>query len=524
MDFAVRDPRTAIPVGLWAPLAPRLASVDSTRVCLIQCMPPYDVGASMDAVAADISSRSSSCEVEYFNRRDFMIDDPDERVSVVERADAAVLFVGPSATSLAVHWHYGAELERAGLPVSLVVPAPLKPGADREAAVRVIPVRWTLAPESRDDSDGLRAMSAAVLAHLLDPLTPEESTAKTVTQPSEDYVRSTSAAEAHAALLDQGLTDGLPVILPTDERVEAMLAGTSRGAGEIVCEMLRPEGVATSVEKVAVNAVMAGARPEHLPIILAAASLYGDVQLESMTRSVNGFGFTHLINGPLAGELGVEAGTNATGHGNPINNVISRAISLILRNCGHQRFGVTSAPAMGNPLGVGVFAENEPQSPWEPLHTTLGFPPAANAVSLFAGGHRVVGNFNFSDLDAVVGELQRFDMSTGALLLVSAKRAAELADRGMSRTDVVDHLWTHATTTLGELRKSMSYGMVKLLIERGGDDPLWPKDHLDGPDDTVVRIYPRRGLIVAVVGSPLGSMMQLWSSTRLGTASVDVWR
>ncbi len=524
MDVAARNPRTPLPAGSGAPLAPRLGGLDATRVCLIHCMPPYDAGAVMDAVAAEISARSSSCQVEYFNRRDFMIDDPHERDAVVDRSDAAVLFVGPSATSLAVHWYYGAELERAGLPVSLVVPAPLTAGVEREASVRSIPLRWTLAPERHDDSERLRAMSASSLAHLVDPLTPEESAARTITRSSNDYLASGSADEVHAELLDQGMTDGLPVTLPTDERVEAMLAGTSRDADEIVCEMLRPEGVATSVEAVAINAVLAGARPEHLPVILAAASLYGDIQLESMTRSVNGFGFTHLINGPLARELGVEAGTNATGHGNPVNNVIGRAIALVVQNCGHQRFGVTSSPAMGNPLGVGVFAENERESPWEPLHTGLGFRPDDNAVSLFAGGHRMVGNFNFSDLDAVVGELQRFDMSTGALLLVSAKRAAELADRGLGRTDVVDHLWTHATTTLGALRASMSYNMVKVMIERGGDDPLWPRDHLDGRDDRVVQIYPRRGLMVAVVGSTLASMMQLWSSTRIGTASVDEWR
>ena len=524
MTDRARDPRTSYPVVDKCALSARLASLDAARLCLVQCMPPYDLSKEMDAVRSEILGRYPECVVEYVDRRDFLINDPAERQSILDRADAAILFVGPSSSSLYVHWQFGIGLERGGLPVGLVVPAPLEAGARYEEQMRGAKLRWALAPDLGATATARHEMASTAVDSLVRPLIPEEAE----TGPShplqvEDYVSEGTPEQLGRDFQELGLTDGLPIVVPTDDLVEAMLAGTSRQPGDIVCATLRPEGLPTSVEKVAINAVMAGARPEHLPVILAAVSLYGHLQLESMTRSLNGFAFTHLVNGPIVGKLAIEGGTNALGRGNPINAVLERAVGLVLQNCGHQHFGVNSNPVMGSPVGIKFVAENEAESPWGPLHETLGFEAEDNAISLFVGGQVIVGNFNFGGLGLAAEELKRFDNKTGALLLVSAKRASELATEGMSRAGVVDELWSGATAPLGEIRQGGFYSMMKNLIARGGDNPLWPKDYLTRPDEDVVPLYPKSGLHVAVVGSTLGSIMQLWSAARLESASIDDW-
>jgi hypothetical protein len=162
---------------------------------------------------------------------------------------------------------------------------------------------------------------------------------------------------------------------------------------------MRPEGLCTTVEMVAINAVMAGAAPEHLPLILTAVSLFGHVLFESMTRSVNSFAFPMLINGPIARDIGIATGMNALGPGNRANATIARAINLTIRNCGGQRVGITASPAQGN-VGTAsfVFAENEPETPWPPFHTGEGFAASDNTLSLFTGGWGHLGNFYYTGI------------------------------------------------------------------------------------------------------------------------------
>ncbi len=524
MIFKAHDPRNSFPAIDKYALTERLSNLDSKRICFMQCIPPYDLSKEMDAVKGEILDQYPSCNIEYFNRRDFMIDDPTEREAIPERADAAILFVGPTATSVHVHWKYAIGLEKMGLPVSMVIPHALEKGVQHEETVRGTLIRWVLAPSYGAGNEEMKVMARGAYNALVDSLQPKE-LAEGVHHPPEvlKYVCEGTTEEIQKCFLNENLTDGLPIIVPTDAQVEAMLSGTSRKPNEIVCPNLRPEGLETTVEKVAINAVMAGAHSSHFPFILAATSLYGNIQLESMTRSLNGFAFTHFVNGPLGQKINIESGNNALGSANYANETIGRAIQLVLKNCGHQHFGINSNPVMGSPMGIGVVAENEKDSPWKPLHTSLGYEGDDNVISLFVGGHSVKGNYNFGGLEEVITDMKLLLNKSGVLLLISARRAQEWAEKGLTKETIIEKLWSETKTTIKAFKKEKLFMLYKALIERGGDKPPWPKDYLTRPGEDVVPLFSKPGIHVGVVGSVLASIMQLWSSIYLASASVDDW-
>ena len=177
-------------------------------------------------------------------------------------------------------------------------------------------------------------------------------------------------------------------MLPTDDRVEAMLAATSRGRDEVVGRM-RPthtrEAWEYTVEKVAVNAVMAGARPEYFPVILALAAS-GVSARGSSTASMNNM---VVVNGPIRAEIGMNSGLGAMGPYNHANATIGRAYGLLSQNLqGGSEPGLSYMGSQGNGLAYNslCFAENEEDSPWEGLHTQHGYEASDSTVSVFRGG------------------------------------------------------------------------------------------------------------------------------------------
>ena len=182
-------------------------------------------------------------------------------------------------------------------------------------------------------------------------------------------------------------TDFLPIVLPTEERVEKMLKGTKVARDKIVGK-LRPTAFREfwefDVEKVAVNAVMAGAKPEYLPVILA-MSASGVTARSSSTTS---FATISVVNGPIRDEIGMNSGIGALGPYNHANATIGRAYSLLCQNLqGGSVPGETYMGSLGNWLAyTACFPEAEERSPWEPFHVQHGFKPTDSTVSVFFGG------------------------------------------------------------------------------------------------------------------------------------------
>ena len=189
------------------------------------------------------------------------------------------------------------------------------------------------------------------------------------------------------ACFDRGWTDGLPVVPPTPERILRMLAGTRRDPHEIVGRV-PPDMVPCTVEKVAINAVMAGCRPEYLPVVLAAleAALDPAFTLHGVTCSTCFSSPVVIVNGPIAKRLGMNSGMNALGQGNRANATIGRALNLVVRNVGGGRPGEIDRATLGTPgKYTFCFAEDESDDGWTPLAVARGVPPGSSAVTVFAG-------------------------------------------------------------------------------------------------------------------------------------------
>jgi hypothetical protein len=262
-------------------------------------------------------------------------------------------------------------------------------------------LRWSFPPYpvgfvSRDTLKGyIRGKDPISNAPLMDeiffaltqPLTEEEKHPKLVKRPNRPRLLEPDTEEnLHRLFLENGWTDGLPIILPTEERVAEMLTGTDHKPDEIVGMMsvtTHEERLQYTVERVAVNAVMAGARPEHFPVLLALAAS-GRPSLPSSTTS---FASMMVVNGPIRNEIGMNYGLGALSPVNYANSVIGRAWTLMSINFGDMRPGATFTATTGTTINYNnmACAENEEASVWEPFHVRKGFKKNESVVSLFRG-------------------------------------------------------------------------------------------------------------------------------------------
>lgn len=189
------------------------------------------------------------------------------------------------------------------------------------------------------------------------------------------------------AAFDRGWSDGLPIVPPTEARVLRMLEGTSRQAGDLVATV-PPDLNEVTVEQVAINAVMAGCKPEYLPVVLAAveAACSDEFNMHGLLATTYFSGPIIVVNGPIASRIGMNSGGNLLGQGNRANLTIGRALQLVVRNLGGGRPGGVDMSLIGAPSKLGLaFAEREEDSPFTPLSADFGIAPGEDAVTLFAG-------------------------------------------------------------------------------------------------------------------------------------------
>ncbi len=193
--------------------------------------------------------------------------------------------------------------------------------------------------------------------------------------------------DAIEVCFERGWSDGLPVTPPTDVRVLRMLTGTTRSAAEVIGK-IPPNLADCTVEKVAINAVMAGCKPEYMPVLLAAleAALEPVFTLHGVLATTYFSSPIIIVNGPVTKRIGMNSGINALGQGNRANATIGRALNLIVRNVGGGRPGEADRATLGAPSKFTLcFAEDESDAAWEPLSVSRGFARGESAVTLFQG-------------------------------------------------------------------------------------------------------------------------------------------
>ena len=310
------------------------------------------------------------------------------------------------------------------------------------------------------------------------------------------------------AMFDRGWTDGLPVVPPTPARVMRMLAGTTRSPDEVVA-IVPPDLVDATVEKVAINAVMAGCKPEYLPIVLTAVEA-------ACTDTFNGHGLLAttyfsgpvvIVNGPLARAVGMNGGGNALGQGNRANATIGRALQLVIRNVGGGKPGGVDRATLGNPGKYSFcFAEDEESSPWEPLSVERGFSADATTVTLFAGeGPRGVVDQLSRTPESLARSFAaclqsvahpKLVLGFDAVLVVSPEHARVFTEGGWDKARLRKELMELLTRPGTELVRGAG-GITEGLPEAFKDASL-PKFRADGL--LIVHAGGRAGLFSSIIG------------------------
>jgi len=261
-----------------------------------------------------------------------------------------------------------------------------------------------------------------------------------------------SAEDEFEAMFDRGWTDGLPVVPPTESRVLRMLTGTTRAPDEIVA-VVPPDLVDVTVEKIAINAVMAGCKPEYLPWVIAGveAVCNDTFNIHGVLATTMPVGPVIICNGPGTRAIGMNSGMNVFGQGNRANLTIGRAIQLVIRNVGGGRPGEVDRATHGNPGKISFcFAEDEGSSPWVSLAVSRGMDADVDAVTVFPGeGPRCVVDQLARDPDDLVTTFAaclrtlhnpKLILAFDAILVVGPEHARVFADAGWDRERVLEEI------------------------------------------------------------------------------------
>jgi hypothetical protein len=288
-----------------------------------------------------------------------------------------------------------------------------------------------------------------IIAGLTRPLSPEEQFPKPkVVEKQPHIVFSGDLKEVNRFFYKRGWTDGFPIIPPTEEEVAMMLSGTDLPADHVVAKIIPRMGKAT-VEKIAVNAVMAGALPTCMPVLIAGvqALLEPEAMFGTTEVSTGSWVPFWIINGPIRSELHVNSGQGALSPGDIANATIGRAMGLIIKNIGGARKGVEDMGIYGNPgKYTMVIAENEEENPWEPLHVEQGFKKEDSTVTLtFPTTFYGASPFG-SDANGIMrGLLAGIRGSNqGITVLLNAQHAKALAKEKWTKKEIAAFLCEYA--------------------------------------------------------------------------------
>jgi hypothetical protein len=518
----------------------------------------------------------------YFNN------DPDLWAEIKEKGHGAILGIGQLDTCTPSVIIFCSILEKMGLPTAPVITQAFPGLAINFAYKKGMPeLRFTFVPhpfanrsldvhrkylEGKDPITGQPVLDEIVAA-LTKPLTAKEIKTGTIDRSMSRLLEPDTPENLERLFLEKGWTDYLPIVLPTEERVAEMLKGTSHKPGEVIGLMqpippndvwdrrvkqlgtgvkknierelpvvMQPspphEAWEYTVEHVAINAVMAGAKPEHLPVILAIAST-GITSLfssaTSMTRMV-------VANGPIRQEINMNCGLSALGPFNQANAVIGRAWTLISKNLGGSIPGETYLGDIGNNTNYNnnCFAENEEALPegWKPLHVQKGFKSDESVISILGGWsllnyaaykphphHEIMKRMliSFETSGAGTHHTPGINPGTQATLLLSPITSNDLKNGGFNSKEQLGQwlkentymtLWNYWAAMPGDLESAKAgkepfASLLKLPVEANSPRPL------------ILRDIP---VEILVVGGGTDAFWMAGDLSCMASASVDAWR
>lgn len=508
------SPAAAAEIPEPSGIAPRPVKLDGARLgILYNNRPNADV--LLRACVEEIVATASAEQTMWRTKRHVGVPEPDLDLF----KDCDVVLVAAADIGAAMSWTVrdAVRLERAGTPTALIACAEV-----------ITECRFTLAAEglpglpvvvvpalSQLHEDEVAGLAEAAVPDIIEVLTaPVDNlvaaaladAAKSVPNPGPVYLSITNDIDgvtvANAEFYARGWADGLPIGLPTLQHVAELVAHSSYPADHMLGVMPPRYGLAT-VEKVAVNAAIAGCRPAHFPAVVAAvqAVLAEDFMLESIQTTTNPCTPLLIVNGPWAEAAGMNSGANVLGQGNIANAAIGRAMRLCLTNIGGAGPETVDRATQGMPGKYSYcMAENEGANPWSPLHVDLGFPASDSTVTVIAAEaphninehvHRGAPGIvrTVADSMAAAAGNNVHHHGSEVVVVLCPYHAHRIHADGWTKDDVRRFLYENARKPMAAVR------------DRGSFVKFWDRWIEDGDGDSLVPLTADwRDILVVVAG------------------------
>jgi len=322
------------------------------------------------------------------------------------------------------------------------------------------------------------------------------------------------AEEIYEYFIEKGLSDGLPIIPPTEERVERMLRYSLKDPGEILIQIPNPRGAPITVEKLAISAVMAGCKPEYFPLLVAAIEAMGEPEfhLSELHAATFPCSITIVFSGPLADEVGIRSDSGCLGPGFRANATIGRAVRLAMICILGIIPGITDGATLGSPAKYSFcFAENVKQSPWQPLHVDLYDSATTSVTVLCTEGPQNVVDHRHGTAEDILRAIAIASTSLAAnnaywpcslLVALGLDHARIVAASGFTKDDIKWFIYENARNSLDDIKRG---GIVEIELNR-------PKSHYSSQGEMMPCVRnPEDVLVVTAGGSgPMSMIARPW--------------
>jgi hypothetical protein len=315
--------------------------------------------------------------------------------------------------------------------------------------------------------EGVAAAMKDVIEGLTGPLSPEEKSPKQQTGKTPRVAFKGSLQEVNRFYYSKGWTDGLPIIPPTEEAVAEMMTGTDLPPDHIVATIIPRKGKAT-VEKIAINAVMAGALPTYMPVLIATVQSLADpkTRFDTFEVSTGSWAPFLAINGPIRNDININCSSGALSPGNIANAAIGRAVGLIVKNIGGARKAIEDMGVIGNPGKYSlVIGEDEEASPWEPLSIERGFKKEDNTVTVFFPNTFIQTVPGGTDAKGILDTLAGMVTGTMSSLILIPSWAKVLSNEGWTKQKVKEYLAEHAAPFASSVTPSNAASPQKVDLD-----------------------------------------------------------
>jgi len=344
-------------------------------------------------------------------------------------------------------------IEELGKPVVLLAHPGFVPDARSAASSRGVPgiriLPLNVANEATDPADfenGAIQVTPGIIDALTKPLTADEKSPKPRDAKPSRIAFTGNYEAVNRFYYRNGWTDGLPIVPPTEEAVAEMLTGTDLPKDHMVAKLIPRLGKAT-VEKIAINAVMAGALPTHMPILIAAVDALADqkTRFDTFEVSTGSWAPFFAINGKIRNDINLNYSSGSLSPGDIANSAIGRAVGLIVKNIGGARKAIEDMGVIGNPSKYSlVIGENEEESPWESLHVERGFKKEDNTLTVFFPNNFLQSVPSGTDADGLARSLANLQPNSMSCLIVIPSHAKILADAGWTKEKLKQYVLENA--------------------------------------------------------------------------------